>query len=175
MTRRANVSTALLAALLASSGTSGAEKASLEPTIQLFLQACATSYAHAELVESGVRSFGLREISGDAASGYLGGASGRVWAGLVESKRFVVALRPEVLCSVVAHDGSGAEIKAAVESWLPPSSSGISVKKDLLPSPANLETTSYELRGGKVRERWLVTISSDPDSSTRAMLSWGPL
>jgi hypothetical protein len=175
MTRHANIAVALVASLVASGSARAADPASREPTIQLFLQVCATSYAHAELVETGVRLFGLREVFGESAEFYLRGAQGRVWAGIVESKRFAVALRPEVLCTVIAHDGSGPEIRAAVESWVPPPESGIAVKKDVVPSPANLESTSYELRGGKVRERWMITISSDPNSHTRAMLSWGPL
>ena len=175
MKRLASITAALVASLFVSGGARGADEGSREPTIQLFLQICAVSYAHTELVEDGVRLFGLRELHGDSAKFYLRTDQGRVWAGTVQSKRFAVALRPAALCTVIAHDGSGPEVKAAVESWMPPPESGIGVKKEVMPSPANLETVSYELRGGKVRERWLISISSDPASHTRAMLSWAPL
>lgn len=132
-------------------------------------------YTHEELVQREIRDLGFREVQGVDASKYLGGASGRVWAGTIQSKRYVVALRPEVLCTVIAHDGNSAEIKAAVKSWLPPPNSGVSVRTETFPSNEALETTVYELRGGKVQERWVVTTSSDPSSATKAMLSWSRL
>ena len=141
----------------------------------VFLQACAIPYTHLAQVEAEVRDLGFAEVTGDAATRYLGGATGRVWSGTYKARRFVVALRPEILCTVIALDGEAASIKAAVESWLPPSESGVSFKKQTIPAPAPLETTSYELRGGKVRERWVVTTSSDSASQTRAMLSWSRL
>ena len=165
----------ILVALLVAAGARGADGASQEPTIQLFLQACAIPYTHLALVEMEVRDLGFAELAGGIARQYLGGSPGRAWAGRIQSKRFVVALRPEVLCTVIAHDGTPGDIKAAVESWLPSPSAGVSVTKEVAPSSGALETTMYELRGGKVQERWVVTISSEPSSETRAMLSWSRL
>jgi len=175
MNRSAASLAIILAALLAASGVQGADGASQEPTIKLFLQACAIPYTHLELVEEEVHDLGFAELHGEAAKAYLGGARGRVWAGKLQSKRYAVALRPEVLCTVIAHDGSSAEIKAGVEAWLPPPNLGVSVKSEVTPVSDSLETTVYELRGGKLQERWVVTISSDPASETRAMLSWSRL
>lgn len=151
------------------------ESSSQDSTIQFFLRACVSSYAHAEIVESEVKSRGFSELHGTVASKYLDGASGRVWEGTIRSRRFAVALRPEALCSVIALDGSALEIKAAVESWLPPPGSGISVKRQVTSAPGGIETTVFELRGARVQERWVVTTSTDPASQMRAILSWSRL
>jgi hypothetical protein len=171
--------TLLFAASFAASSLAGRayadDDASGESTIELFLRICAIPYAHLELVEREVKSLGFTELQGIDASSYLDGASGRVWTGAIESRRCTIAVRPEVLCTLAAHDGDATAIKAAVESWLPPDGSGITVTRDAIPSPGPLETAVFELRGGKVRERWLITTSSDPASEIRALLSWNPL
>lgn len=143
--------------------------------MQLFLQACAIPYAHLELVAKQVKDLGFAELDTFAASTYLGGTSGRVWQGVFQSRHYAIAVRPEQLCTVIAHDGDPRDVKTAVESWLPPPDSGISVKQEIIPSPGELETTAYELRGGKVAERWVLTISNSPQSQIRAMLSWSHL
>jgi hypothetical protein len=146
-----------------------------DPTMPLFLQACATPYAHSQLVEPEVRKLGFNELQDDLAKRYLGGAPGKAWAGVFQARRFIIALRPESLCTVIAFDGDASAIKAAVESWLPPPESGVAAQRLPSQAPSGLETTAYELSGGKVRERWVVTVSSDPASQTKAMLSWSRL
>jgi hypothetical protein len=143
--------------------------------MELFLTACAVSYAHEELLLPEMRTRGFRELPTDTAKRYLGGYEGRAWAGTVRAKRFVVALMPDKGCTVIAHDGEIGQIKAAVESWVPSASTGISTKIERGAPRGMVQTTGYELRGGNVRERWVVTVSSDPASEIKALLSWSPL
>lgn len=166
---------ATIGIVLIASSALGVDRGSRDPSIQLFLRVCAIPYAHAELVEREIREFGFTEIHGADAEWYLDGAPGRVWAGTIHSKRYAIALHPETLCTVIAHDGDSTEIKAAVKSWLPPPDSGVSVRTEAMPSPEGLDTTLYELKGGNVQERWIVTTSTDPASPTKAMLSWSRL
>jgi hypothetical protein len=152
-----------------------AEGPSNDPVIQLFLQACAATYAHAHQVASVATNFGFTEISGADAEQYLAGQSGMAWRGLIESKPYAVTVLTNGLCTVFVHEGDPEQIRSAVESWLPPASLGIVVTREDLSGSPNTTTISYELRGGKVKERWVVTTSSNPSSSLRAVLSWNRL
>lgn len=151
------------------------EDASQNLAIQLFIQACVVTYAHAPEVESVVAKFGLTEIAGADAQQYLVGQPGRAWRGSVNLDPYAVTLLPNGLCTVFVHAGDTTQIHSAVESWLPPTSSGIAISRENLSSRPDLTTTAYELRGGQVQERWVITISSDPNSSLRAVLSWNRL
>jgi hypothetical protein len=175
MKRIAHSCLALVGLLAGNSTVIAADEGRDDPTMSLFLQACAIPYTHTQLVETELRKLGFNELQADLAKPYLGGAPGKAWAGLFQARRFIVALRPESLCTVIAFDGDSSAIKAAVESWLPPPESGVTAKKLPGQAPPGLETATYELRGGKVRERWVVTVSSDPASQTKAMLSWSRL
>lgn len=171
----ATVLTLCAGSLLATVVSVSAESGISAPTMELFLQACAIPYTHAVLVEKEMQLVGFNEIAGTAASGYLAGIPGRVWLGTFKSRRYAIALYPEVGCSVIAHDGTAAEIRAEVQSWLPPPNIGIKLTTHILPPQGSLETTNYEMRGGKMQERWVVTVSTDPASQIRAILSWSRL
>ncbi len=151
------------------------EKGSEDPSVQLFLQTCAATYAHEHLVEIAVARFGLAEIKDADADQYLAGHSGRAWRGIIASHPYAVSLLSNGLCSVFVHEGEPAQIIAAVESWLPPASVAITVTKEPIPSPPNVTTMSYEMRGGKVQERWVISSSGDPASWIKAILSWSRL
>jgi hypothetical protein len=142
------------------------------PSMQLFLEACASTYAYEPRVAEAMKSLSFSELAGTDADKYLLGQPGRAWVGTIDTNRYGVAVQPNGLCTVFVHAGDATQLQSAVEAWLPPEDLGISVKKmDLTTQPA-LPTTSYELLGGQVRERWVVTISTDPASPLRAMLSW---
>lgn len=174
--KRIATSCLALVGMLGGTATSiAADEGRDDPTMPLFLQACAIPYTHIQLVEAEVRKLGFNELQDDLAKRYLGGAPGKAWAGLFQTRRFIVALRPEALCTVIAFDGDASAIKSAVESWLPPPESGVTATKQPGQASGDLETATYELRGGKVRERWVVTVSRDPNSQTKAMLSWSRL
>lgn len=143
--------------------------------IQLFLKACAITYAHESQVSSALTELGFTELKGVDADQYLLGKPGRAWYGMIESNPYGVALQPNGLCTVFVHVGNASQIQSAVETWLPPASTGISVKKEDLTAQPGLKTTAYELRGGKVRERWVVSIADDPASPVRALISWNKL
>lgn len=142
--------------------------------IQLFLQACVSSYSHAAQVAAEARKMDLSEVKGDAAARYLNGQSGRVWYGENDSGVFAVSLLGNGLCTVFVHEGDGARIRAGFESWLPPSGSGISVSKENIQSPPGVVTTAFTMRGGKVNEQWILTVASAPEAPLRAIMSYAP-
>jgi hypothetical protein len=141
-------------------------------SIQLFLNACVTSYAHASAVAAQSKEMGLAETTGDVAASYLGGRPGRVWYGENDSGAFAVSLLSNGLCTVFAHKGNGERIRAGLESWLPPTESAITVARDNIQSPPGLTSTAYTLRGGKVREQWVLTVALAPESPMRASMSY---
>ncbi|MCL4781274.1 MAG: hypothetical protein KJ049_13870 [Gammaproteobacteria bacterium] len=162
----------LLAVLCLAPLATAADDPGKDFSIQLFLQACVSSYSHASQVAAQSKAMGLAEIKGDAAASYLSGKSGRVWFGQNESGAFAVSLLREGLCSVFVHKGDGERIRAGFESWLPPPDSGITVASENIQSPPGLTTTAYTLRGGKVKEQWVLTIASAPESQLRAIMSY---
>jgi len=166
---------ASLPGLFAASVTSASDDAGMDYPIQLFLRACVSSYSHTEQVAAEAQKMGLDEISGDAASNYLNGRSGRVWYGKNESGAVAVSLLSNGLCTVFMHNGDEERIRAGVESWLPPVGLGIHVSRENLASPKGLTTTAFTMTGGKVREQWVLTIASAPESPLRAMLSYRSL
>ncbi len=94
----------------------------------------------------------------------------------MQGKAYAVESEPNGVCTLAVHEGDPAEIRAAVEAWLPSPKSGLSVsKQEAPPTDAGLQTTNYEFRGGKVAERWVLTVSSVRESSLRALLSWSRL
>jgi len=147
------------------------------PAVQLFLNACASSYAHLEQVASETAKVGLKELSSSEAGSYsyLVGTSGRAWRGNVGNDSYVVALAPERLCCVVVHQGDAKAIFSGLESWLPPKDSGVSIKKRVSAVRDGTTTTSYQLYGGEVHEQWVITTSSNPASPIRAIISWNRL
>jgi hypothetical protein len=146
-----------------------------DPGVQLFLQACATTYAHPAEVAKVAAKFGLTEVPASDAQQYLMSKRGRAWRGTIKSKAYAVTALDIGLCTVLLYDGDAARIQAGVASWLPPDGAGVAVKRADISAPPGLSTVNYELRGGNVQERWVVTISSDPSSKVRAMLSWSRL
>ena len=144
-------------------------------SIQLFLKACAITYAHETQVANVMTELGFSEIAEAAADQYLVGRPGRAWRGMIDSNAYGVAIQPNGLCTVFVHAGDATQIQSAVESWLPPASSDITLKTEDLTTQPGLKTTAYELRGGKVQERWVVTISSGLTPPVRALLSWNRL
>jgi hypothetical protein len=143
-----------------------------EYSVQLFLNACVSTYAHEMDVAAQAKGMGLAEITGDAAGSYLDGKTGRVWFGKNGSGIFAVSLLHNGLCTVFAHSGDGDRIRIGLESWLPPANSGVSVSKENIPAPPGITSTSYRLRGGKVREQWVLSISSTSGSALRAIMSY---
>jgi hypothetical protein len=168
------IATSLLATAL-KAASPAVDDPGQHPLIQTFLNACAVTYAHAAGVADFAKANGFDEIRGGDAESYLGGQSGRVWRGQIAGGTYAIALNPNGLCSVVAHQGDAKQVLTAVESWLPPRESGISVTKQTSDARDDKITTSYQLRGAEVREQWVVTISSNPASRIRAILSWNRL
>lgn len=165
----------LLIALLLP-GLAGAANGPLkDPAIQLFLEACAVTYAHEAAVEKVVAEKGFQEMAGTDALRYLARNPGRAWAGEIDTGRYAVTLQPNGLCTVFVHSGDATQLQAAVEAWLPPAATGVKVTKQDLGASGSLHTTAYELRGGKVRERWVITLSDEPNSKLRALFSWNAL
>lgn len=147
-----------------------------EPATELFFTACADSYTHEQLLVPQMRERGFTELPAEEAARYLGGMEGRAWDGVLRAKRLVVALMPERGCTVIVHDGDPKEILAALELWRAAAeAAGIATKTESGPAKDYLRTTYFELRGGKVSERWVVTVSEDPSSAVKAMLSWSRL
>ena len=169
------ISLITLCALLTPLASIGEDNSTNKSPIKLFLQVCAATYAHASQVDKAAIDIGLNEITGNEAKQYLMNNPGKVWKGLDNSLPYAVTLMPNGLCTVLVYKGDAEDIQKSVDWWLPPEATGIVVKKEEIPSPLNLTTTAYELRGGKVNERWVITISSDPNSQLRAMLSWNKL
>lgn len=165
----------LLGACLAPMQTEGAESALQKSPMSLFLQACAATYAHTSEVERVMKEIGLGEITGTEAQQYLQGNAGKAWRGSDTSTPYAVTVQPNGLCTVFIFAGDADQLQKDLDWWLPPKSTGIKVTIEDLTTSPELKTTSYELRGGKVRERWVITISSNPNSSLRALLSWSPL
>jgi len=164
-----------LGALLIPLMASGAEEPLKDPTIRLFLQICAATYAHTPEVAQVAEEAGLDELPGREAIRFLAGHPGRAWRGAIDARTYAVAVEPNGLCSVFAFTGDAAKLQAAVEASLPPASTGIVVQREDLTMRPDLKSTSYELRGGKVQERWVVTIATDPAAPLRAILSWNRL
>ena len=140
--------------------------------MRLILQACVSTYAHASRVAAQSRQMGLAEITGDSAARYLSGHAGRVWSGENDSGAFAVSLLRGGACTVFVHKGDAERIRQGFESWLPPADSGITIAREHLQSPPGLTSTAYTMRGGKVREMWVLTIASAPDSPMRAIISY---
>jgi hypothetical protein len=165
----------VLLTCLASFHFADADNSPEKSAIQVFLQSCAATYAHESEVEKVARELGMVEVPADEKGEYLKGNPGSVWRGSDSSMPYAVAVQPNGLCTVFVFAGDAKEIQKDVEWWLPPESTGIKVTKEELSSSHDLKTTAYELRGGKVRERWVITISSNPSSELRALLSWNRL
>lgn len=106
---------------------------------------------------------------------YLPGKPGKAWRGPDDSMPYAVTVQPNGLCTVFVFAGDVEQLQVDIDRGLPPESSGIKVATEDLTTSPELKTTSYELHGGEVRERWVITISSNPDSPLRALLSWNRL
>jgi hypothetical protein len=160
-----------IALLISSSAVAGDSPSKVFP-VQLFLQACVSSYAQVDAVSSRSKKMSLSEITGDPATKYLKGRSGRVWYGQNVSGAYAVSLLDNGLCSVFVHAGDAAQLRSAFESWLPPEETGITVAKEAIPASPGLTSTSYMLRGGNVRETWVLTVASAPEVALRAVMSY---
>lgn len=146
------------------------------PSIQLFLQICVATHGQPAGVAYEAAKSSFTELPQTETWKYLADRPGKAWRGKVRGATYAIASEPSGLCTVAVHSGEATEVRAAVEAWLPPPESGVSVKKEQVPqTDPGLETTSYELRGGEVHERWILTISTASDSSLRALLTWSGL
>jgi hypothetical protein len=172
MNTRAQVVTSILIGLGVHFRASATDDPGKDFGIQLFLNACVTSHAHASGVEAGALKMGLTELKGQAADEYLSGRPGRAWHATISEGAFAVSLLTNGLCSVFIHQGDAQRIRSSFESWLPPLQSGIKVTPTVMPTPAGLSTTSYELRGGKVNETWVITLATRPEMRLRAIMSY---
>lgn len=162
----------LLVASLAGCTAVAADDPGKDFPIQLFLQGCVSSYARESEVAAQSIRMGLAEVKGEAASKYLNHQPGRVWRGVVDAKEYAVALVQNRICTVFIHNGNGARIRAGVESWLPPTDSGIVVTRKDLEAPAGLTSVAYLMRGGKIKEQWVLTVASATDTPLRAMITY---
>jgi len=166
--------TALLFLALLSQAQADDAPQELTPA-QVFLQVCATTYGRTAQVEALVQRLSLNQLPESEAEEFLDGKSGKAWSGSIGGNVYTVVSEQSGLCSLFVFSGDPADIRASVASWLPPESTGITVSEEALPSPSHLETIAYELRGGKVSERWVITTPTEASSSLKGILSWSRL
>jgi hypothetical protein len=143
------------------------------PFVKVFLTACVTSYAKPAAVAEQAQLLGLTEIEGAVADSYLTGRAGKAWQGQIEQNIYAITLLADGSCSVFAQEGDAKQLREAVESWLPPAESGISIAREQVAAPQGLQSFRYVLHGGNVHEEWTLTVCMvDLPNPLRAIVTY---
>ncbi|MGY1426501.1 NMCC_0638 family (lipo)protein [Lysobacter sp. A289] len=132
---------------------------STDPFVKIFLSACVVSHAQPAAVSEEAQRLGLKEIEDEVADRYLVELPGRAWRGDVDGNTYAVAVRFDGSCSVFVQEGNVEQLQEAIESWLPPAGSGISIARDQPSAPQGLQSFRYVMQGRRVHEEWLLTVS----------------
>lgn len=131
------------------------------------------SRANRSLVESQAKGLDFTRLNGEASQEYLRGKKGVSWQLRNAVGEFGLVSLDNSLCSLFVHKGNPAEIQASMEAWLPPKSSGFTVKKELVSKNNYLETTAFTIfRTGRFHERWVITTNSAPDADLVAIMTY---
>lgn len=143
------------------------------PSVQLFLTTCVSGRGKPAAVAEEAKKLGFTEASADMEKRYLQQHEGMAWHKEGSSGSYGITVLENGLCSVFIHQGDPTQIAAGLESWLPPAGSGYSSLKDRAAQPGGLTTTSYKVfKGPTMIEQWTLTVSSEPDSALKAILSF---
>ncbi len=113
---------------------------------------------------------GFSKVQKKVAKRYLSGNKGKVWHLKNSDGEFAISVLKNGFCSVFIHQGNPKQLKASMESWLPPENVGFSYETE--ESEKNgLTTTTYKLYLGKqFLEQWLITLSHEPASGMVAIM-----
>lgn len=158
----------LLPALSAGSGACAAETETPEKlAMQLFLGVCMPSGGDMQQIETAVRRINLLELAANDAQTMLGKAPGRVWSTGQTGGRFtVIATQPQT-CTVFVRQIDPDGLKREFERWLPPASTGFSVRQEAQDRQGDVATSSYAiLREGRLRYSWVLRIASGQPDAT---------
>lgn len=158
----------LALALAASCGVRAAEAETAEQwAMQLFLGVCVPSNGDVPRIETAVKRIKLVEMASKEARTFLDNRPGRVWSTRETGGRFTVLATQPQTCTVVVKQIDPADLKRAFERWLPPASTGYSVKQGPEDRQEGVATSSYAiLLEGRLRYSWVLRIAPDQPGAT---------
>ena len=140
--------------------------------IQVYMGTCVVGRADPKNVAKLAKEKGFSKAPKKVSKNYLSGNKGKVWHLKNNEGEFAISVLKNGLCSVFVHQGIPEQLKASMESWLPPKNVGFSYETE--ESEKNgLTTTVYKLyRGKNFLEQWVITLAEDSVSGVVAIMSY---
>lgn len=100
------------------------------------------------------------------------GKQGTVWTTGDKSSQFAISVAGDGDCTIYLCKADTAELTAALELWLPPGESKVTVERKPLGASKGMNVTEYAFRvNDKLLQSWVLAVSQSPGVILQGIVS----